>query len=275
AKVTVEVTKKFSDWDKAESFTFILTAVTNGAPMPAKTTATATKASPLAVFGEIEFNSAGTYEYTITEQDDGVPGVSYDKTAHKVVVTVTKDAATNDLSAVIKYDGADSLTVTNTYTPPKNAKVTVEVTKNFNFWDKADSFTFKLAAVTEGAPMPASTTAKATEEAPLAVFGEIEYEAVGTYEYTITEQDDGISGITYDKTEHKVVVTVTLDAAANTLIATVKYDGADSLTITNTYESPANTGDTNNIAFPFLMMNFSLIMAVILIRKLAKRRRLE
>ena len=233
-KATLEATKSFDNWGKAESFTFNLAAVTEGAPMPANKSATATKDEPLASFGEIEYEKAGTYEYTITEVNDGEDGVSYDTTPHKVVVTVTKaDDATNKLTAEVKYDGAETLTITNTYT---STKAELKATKQFNDWGKAESFTFKLAAVTEDAPMPASDTATATKDSLLASFGEVEYEKAGTYEYTITEQNDGVDGVTYDTTPHNVVVTVTkADDASNKLTAEVKYDGADSLTITNTY----------------------------------------
>ena len=115
--VSLEVTKSFNDWSKAESFTFILEPVTAGAPMPASTTAIATEVDPLASFGNITFESEGTYEYTITEVDDGIDGITYDKTEHEVVVTVTK-GDDNTLTASVRYDGEESLVITNTYTKP-------------------------------------------------------------------------------------------------------------------------------------------------------------
>ena len=234
---TPEVTKAFNDWGKVESFTFTLAAV-GDAPMPAAggEVATATEAAPLAKFGEITYEKAGTYEYTITETAGEVDGVSYDITAHKVIVTVTKsDDETNALTAEVAYDGADSLTVTNEFTP---AKATPEVTKAINVWCEGDELAFTLAPVTEGAPMPAKggETATATEDAPLAKFGEIEFTEAGTYEYTITETNGGADGVAYDITAHKVVVTVTkADDETNALTAEVTYDGADSLTVTNTF----------------------------------------
>ena len=235
-KAPLEVTKDFADWGKADSFTFNLAAVTEGAPMPENTTAVATEAAPTAVFGEITYEKAGTYEYTITEVNDGADGVTYDVAPHKVVVTVTKaEDETNALTAEVKYDGADSLVVTNTYA---STKAEIKATKQFNDWGKAESFTFNLAAVTEGAPMPENTTAVATKDAVDAVFGEIIFEKAGTYEYTITEVNDGVDGVTYDTAPHSVVVTVTkAEDATNALTAEVKYDGADSLIITNTYTS--------------------------------------
>lgn len=113
----IEVTKDFADWDKAQGFTFILEAVTAGAPMPASNTAVATEVAPLASFGNITFESEGTYKYTIIEVDDGIPGITYDKTEHEVVVTVTR-GDDNSLTASVKYDGKDGLVITNTYMKP-------------------------------------------------------------------------------------------------------------------------------------------------------------
>ena len=115
--VSLEATKAFNDWSKAESFTFILEPVTAGAPMPASNTAVATEPAPLASFGNITFESEGTYKYTIIEVDDGIPGITYDKTGHEVVVTVTR-GADNSLTASVKYDGKDGLVITNTYMKP-------------------------------------------------------------------------------------------------------------------------------------------------------------
>ena len=238
-KATIEATKEFEDWGKATEFKFDLAAVTEGAPMPSKTTASATEENPLASFGEIEYEKAGTYEYTITEQNGGADGVTYDTTAHKVKVVVTKaNDATNKLTAAVTYDGADSLTITNTY---EATKATLEATKDFADWGKATEFTFDLAAVTTGAPMPAKTSATATEQTPLASFGEITFEKAGTYEYTITEVNDGVDGVSYDTTAHRAVVTVSKAQGTNKLSASVKYDGKDSLIITNTFTAAEAT----------------------------------
>ena len=233
-KAKIEATKDFAYWGKADSFTFNLKAVTPGAPMPANTTAVATESEPLASFGEITYEKAGIYKYTITEVNDGKDGVTYDTAAHEVIVTVSKDPVTNALSAEVAYDGEESLTITNTYA---STKAKIEATKEFNAWGKADSFTFDLAAVTDDAPMPAHTTAVATQANPTAVFEEITYEKAGTYTYTVTERNDGKDGVSYDTAAHEVVVTVTKDKVTNALSAEVTYDGEEKLTITNTYTS--------------------------------------
>ena len=241
-EATPEVTKALvgRDWNDDDEFTFRLDAVTEGAPLPETVTAAATKAARTAVFGSIRFDAEGTYEYTITEIDGGIEGVTYDISAHKVTVTVTKDENEYKLVASVSYDGAESLTVTNRFENPTPAEATPEVTKAISGrdWNDDDTFTFRLDAVTEGAPLPATVTAVATKEAKTAVFGSIRFDAEGTYEYTITELDGGIEGVTYDISAHKVTVTVTKDETEYKLVASVSYDGAESLTVTNVFENP-------------------------------------
>ena len=143
---TLQATKEFNDWSKANSFTFNLAAVTAGAPMPASTTATATATVKTATFGAITYKTAGIYEYTITEVNDGVPGVTYDTTPHKVTVTVTS-GTDGKLTATVKYDGKDSLTVTNTY---KSGFLVIEKTVTGNLADKNKYFTFKITLNVDG-----------------------------------------------------------------------------------------------------------------------------
>ena len=229
-----EATKSYNSWGEADSFTFVLAAVTDGAPMPDVTELTVTEAAPTAVFAELEFDTVGVYEYTITEVDDGIPGVTYDTTPHQVLVTVSADQETNELSAVVTYDGADTLIITNTYAPAP-CTANPEVTKELEGreWNDGDEFIFDIVAVTEGAPMPEVTFATATNDNPIAVFGTIEFTEPGVYVYTITERYGGLPGVTYDNEPHTVTITVTDIGGA--LEAVIDYDGENTLIITNTY----------------------------------------
>ena len=255
----LHVTKNFNDWSKADSFTFRIKAITEGAPMPVNLTATATEAEKTAEFRNIEFWEVGkgTYEYEISEINDGIDGIAYDTNAHKAVIQVTKaDDATNALSSAVLYDGVEAakddstgLTITNTFTA---ATTVLKVTKDFNDWSKASSFRFDLTAK-GNAPMPESKTgdvAEATKKNTTAAFGEIAFDKAGTYRYIITEENTGVDNVTYDTAKHKVEVTVVKDENTNALtVESVKYDGDSSLTIRNTYTAPAagksvKTGDT-------------------------------
>ncbi len=255
----LHVTKSFNDWSKADSFTFSIKALTEGAPMPVNLTATATEAEKTAEFRNIEFWEVGkgTYEYEISEVNDGIDGIAYDTNAHKAVIQVTKaDDATNALSSTVLYDGVEAakddstgLTITNTFTA---ATTVLKVTKDFNDWSKASGFRFDLTAK-GNAPMPESKTgdvAEATKKNTTAAFGEIAFDKAGTYRYIITEENTGVDNVTYDTAKHKVEVTVVKDENTNALtVESVKYDGDSSLTIRNTYTAPAagksvKTGDT-------------------------------
>ena len=268
--------EKYGDFFDKASFDFVLKPVTKDAPMPETVKAdtskadaskdntpvteaviTATKENPSPAFPEMTFDRAGTYEYTLQEVNGGLDGVDYDTDStgnpkvHKVVVAVTKtDDETNALSASITYDGQKNLEITNTFT---SAKAVLKVTKDFNDWSKASGFKFDLKA--EGdSPMPeneAGAVAEATQDHRTAEFGEIQFDKAGTYRYTITEENGGISHITYDSTSHEVEVTVIKDETTNALsVASVKYDGADSLTIKNTYSKPETNETPNNKPTP-------------------------
>ncbi|MBR3330228.1 MAG: hypothetical protein IKG25_03315, partial [Mogibacterium sp.] len=82
-----------------------------------------TEGSPVAIFDQMEFQSAGTYYYTLKEiipdgaevSADGKTavkdGIIYDNTEHEVVVTVRE--INGQKYASVKYDGNNSLTIAN------------------------------------------------------------------------------------------------------------------------------------------------------------------
>lgn len=257
---SINVTKMFNDWSKTQKgFTFTLTAKGNTAgittPMPKDAiggvvSKTATSEQRTVDFGSISFEKTGTYTYTVQETAGDEDGITYDATAYKVEVVVTKATdASNKLSAAVKYYGkdgqdlTDGLTVTNTFTPVKGE---LKVRKEFNDWSKAGSFTFNLTP--EGnAPMP--TDAKegkksvTVTDGSAAGFGSMTFEKAGTYTYRISEEKGTASGVQYDTQVHTAVVTVEKDTKNNNKlsITEITYDGkkADNLTdplvITNTF----------------------------------------
>jgi pilin isopeptide linkage protein len=136
-KAHLEVTKALtaadgvstdSGWVNAGNFAFTLAPGTGkdaggstiAVPMPAAggEKASATKAAPLAKFGDILFTQAGTYTYMIQETAGSADGVTYDTTPYQATVTVT-EAADGTLSAGVSYGGQSSLTITNRFTPAK------------------------------------------------------------------------------------------------------------------------------------------------------------
>ena len=77
-------------------------------------------------------------------------------------------------------------------------------------WTEGDKFTFKIKAVTEGDPMPESSTVTVTSS-DTSSFGNIAYTKPGTYTYQVTEEvpETKLGGVTYSQAVYQVVVTVT------------------------------------------------------------------
>ena len=78
------------------------------------------------------FPEAGRFTYTIHEDTGSTSGVRYDGYLYTMTVEVTKNTSDNSLSATCSFSYplgeetvvANSITITNTYTEPKNAQVT-------------------------------------------------------------------------------------------------------------------------------------------------------
>ena len=107
------------------------------------------------------------------------------------------------------YDGYD---IRNTYVPPETIVIPpVEKTITGNPGEDV-TFTFRLTGLAN-APMPeGSTNGQKTisiKGAGTADFGQIKFNRVGTYHYTITEIKGDRPGWTYDKTIYNLTVTVT------------------------------------------------------------------
>ncbi|MBR4395052.1 MAG: Cys-Gln thioester bond-forming surface protein [Eubacteriaceae bacterium] len=275
--VYLEATKEFNDWGKADSFKFLLASVTADAPMPEDATATATESEPTAVFLPITFVEPGKYEYTITEENGGVDGVSYDTTKHKVVVNVTEETVIDEnsdppgyllssysLKAEVLYDGKKSLIITNTFTPAE-AEIAVTKLLEGRKWLDADSFTVTLTPVTEGAPMPETEELTLTKAAQTGSFGPIQFEKAGTYEYFVKETPGTEENMKYDSAEHKVTVTVTkADGPDNALTAAVTYEKGNRVEIKN-ITGPPVTGDSDQLTLAFLILIGSFIALYVLL----------
>ncbi|MBR6957432.1 MAG: hypothetical protein IKH73_03170, partial [Erysipelotrichaceae bacterium] len=249
--VEFEVTKAFENWDKAQSFTFELAAVTDGAPMPKENTATSTETEPTAVFASILFGEPGTYEYTITEVNDGLDGITYDTTPHKVTVEVTEKTEISEeddylltsysLQANVLYDDEENLVITNTFSP---ATAQIEVIKLLEGrdWQENDSFTVILNAVTEGAPMPENTELTLTKDAQSGTFDTIEFDKAGIYNYSVQEIAGDEERMDYDPEPHSVIIVVSkAEDSTNALHASVEYRDGETVKIVNTKTQPNPT----------------------------------
>lgn len=272
----LEVTKNLQgrDWLDSDSFSFKLEATGETAQAVEDKIVTLPENAIVingsdkdkkASFGNIGFTKPGTYTFQVTEAvpegavNNVLNGITYDSSVKNITVNVTDNNAGELIAAVAEE--SDVLTFTNTYatsTVTLGENEQFKVTKNLvgRGWTDDDKFKFTLTAK-DGAPMPAvggnvviATNAEKTQK-----FGEITYEAAGTYEYQITETvpENPEEGMTYDRHPATVTVKVTEDYATGTLsVESVTYsDGADGAKFTNvlgknTKEVTSGNQDVNN-----------------------------
>ena len=229
----IEVNKTIEDTsDSAYDtvFEFTLSAVTEGAPMPAKGGEKATVTGEgTAKFGEITFTKAGTFEYTIQETAGDAAGYIYDTTTYNVTVKV--EDVGGKLEATVTY-GSDKteLTITNTY-DPKDAEVIFGARKMIKDASKSapdEDFTFQLMDKDHKVIQEVSRL----NGGPI-TFKAITFSKVGTYNYYIKEVAGTTRGYAYDTREYPVTVTVS-DPGDGQLTADVDY-GAEELVIENPY----------------------------------------
>ncbi|VTY30978.1 Spy0128 family protein [Streptococcus anginosus] len=169
-------------------------------------------------FQVINYDKAGEYHYTITEKKGQLGGITYDPKEVKATVKITDDGK-GKLHSEIVYEKNDT-TFNNTYTTQATS-ATFDVTKELTGRKlKAQEFEFELKE--DGKP-DVLQTAKNDAKGKVQ-FQAINYDKAGEYHYTITEKNNGLTGVTYDSSKVTVTVTVTDDGKGK-LSTTVTYDG--------------------------------------------------
>ena len=250
------------EWQENDSFTFTITAVTQGAPMPDRKEIVIDKdtTNHTASFGDITYTKPGTYKYEIREKNSEIPGMSSDSRAYQVQVVV-KDTGTGSLNVEkimysllaggsttkYEYNENNPMTFVNTY-DTATQRVIIRGTKTLTGDTLAkDQFSFALTKAekvgSEGATVPlpvidensleVGNTVKNTEATANNIFfGTITYDVqdAGTYKYYFQEvvPEDKEPGMVYDDEEKVVTVTVTYDN--DVLNATVSMDTDDGTT---------------------------------------------
>lgn len=198
------------------------------------------------VFDDLTFDKTGTYSYTVAEKSGNAGGITYDETLYGVTITVTEDTDTNKLVAQVSYSkgnqSVEAMSFTNTY---EAIPIGIQLGASKELQNAslaAGQFTFELTG-SEGAPMPESTTTTNTENGQV-LFGEITFDTVGEYDYTITEVNDGQEGITYDADATRTIHVSVTDRGEGFLGATVSYgeDGSHFVNI-GTPDDSSNGGD--------------------------------
>ncbi len=229
AEVTLSGTKVMEGRDfDANEFTFELYEDGNSVPKLATNKSKANGGT--FTFEKLTFDSIGTYNYTIAEKRGTLGGVSYSSKVYDVEIIVTDDTDNDGkLNAEVKIDGAtvaaDAITGTvvfeNIYTTD-SVDVTLEATKTLNGRELKDGeFNFALKDVDNNTVVQDDATNAANGRV---VFDTLTFDKVGTYNYVVYENETDGNGITVDKTEYAVVITVT-DNGEGQLLAEVKVNG--------------------------------------------------
>ena len=202
----------------------------------------------------VTYTAPGTHSYELREVAGTAGGVTYDRATYRVRTTVT-DAKNGTLA--VKHEladaegnptGDDSVTFTNGYeAAPVTLKLgAAKVLKGAEL--KAGQFSFELKS-RDGKVM---STAKNAADGSV-TFDALTFKQAGSYTFTVSEVDDGQVHVTYDKAVHKIVVTVSDEAADGTktgyLSAKVSYEGDANLppVFTNSYAEEPGTPETPGI----------------------------
>lgn len=171
------------------------------------------------------FSTAGVFEYDVKCTTTGDDALKVDTARYHVSMSIVEDgAAAVGLrldKIVVKNvetgDKPDGIAFNHTYAGPAKPIVGYDppVKKSIKGGAPADNATFRFLFKADEAsyPMPeGSSNGQRTVQvvgAGEAEIGEIEFTETGEYAYTVTEIDDGVAGYTYDKTEYRVLFTIT------------------------------------------------------------------
>lgn len=254
----IKVSKKLKGRDLAEGeFEFQLVELAaDGGESVAATGKNA--ADGTVALSPVTYTAPGMHSYELREVAGTAAGVTYDKATYRVRTTVT-DAGNGTLT--VKHEladaegnavGDDSVTFTNGYeAAPVTLKLgAAKVLKGAEL--EAGQFSFELKS-RDGKVM---STAKNAADGSV-TFDALTFKQAGTYTFTVSEVDDGQAHVTYDKAVHKIVVTVSDEAADGTktgyLSAKVSYEGDAGLppVFTNSYaEEPGTPGTPENPGTP-------------------------
>lgn len=254
----IKVSKKLKGRDLAEGeFEFQLVKIAaDGSESVAATGKNA--ADGTVALSPVTYTASGAHSYELREVAGTAGGVTYDRATYRVRTTVT-DAGNGTLTVKHELTDAEgnaandtSVTFTNGYqAAPVTLKLgAAKVLKGAEL--KASQFSFEL----KGRDGKVMSTAKNAADGSV-TFDALTFKQAGTYTFTVSEVDDGQAHVTYDKAVHKIVVTVSDEAADGTktgyLSAKVSCEGDANLppVFTNSYaENPGTPGTPENPGTP-------------------------
>lgn len=256
-----------------ESYTFEITPVTEGAPMPEKTQINVAPGNGMATiaaenvydangqFGPIVFDDTmdpGKYTYTIREIAGEDTNIQYDSHIYNVVVTATKDKSGNVSARITSIDSSSvsdessvNLEFTNDKVSPIDLSIPVEKNLVGRNVETTDSFTFRISEdETHDNPKRLSNlisdrslTIEPDTKNELKgefILSKFTLEDVGKeYWFVLEEQKGNIEQLDYDTS--KITVKVTFELIKNT------DDGSKTIVpVIQRVEEENSTIDANN-----------------------------
>lgn len=243
----------------ADTFTYSLTTLQSGSPMPAGSSGDTwdftISGTDTVSIEPITYSTVGNYTYELRQTVLAEKtGYTYDMQVYTIKVQVTNVDGGLQINVVVeKEDGykASVIEFTNAYQPlDSDIMVDPPVKKTVAGSPSADgTFTFKLEAEDKSYPMPSDSeegvklmTIVGAGEGD---FGTWSYTEEGTYHYTVKEVNNGEDGYTYDTTVYTITDIVT-DVDGKLIVArTVTNDSnetMDSYDFVNIYTSGDKSG---------------------------------
>lgn len=261
------------DWTENDSFSFEITAETQGAPMPSDG-ATATVRSTSGKdgeavafdFGNITFTAddmvvdgsavtSKTFVYTVNEikPNPAKAGIQYSTNVAKIYVTVTDDgeghlvatSSTENGTFVNKYETSLNYTAAGGLTLAKTLNGRDMTQGQFQIQvvphDEASAAVLGLLMNGKVFDMHAAKDGKAASVLVCSDVKFTQFDAGKTFTYTVSELGDAGNGYTFDKVDRTVTISVSDDPATATLTATTTVSGGpDAATYTyKTGDGPA------------------------------------
>ena len=204
------------------------------------------------LFDTISYTKTGVYDYTLSEVRGDRGGITYDATKHHVTVTVT-DNGEGQLLADVKYDNGTNIPeFTNTYhaqpaTDDPTAVKKMTSSKGNKYTLKGEDFAFTLQQQSAPANVSNADQTKRNDQQGNIRFDQLSFPLVGTYVFTMSEQDTTVPGVTKDGTVATITYVVKdvdhtgkLTVVSKTVTPITGANGKN-ITFTNHY-SPKNVG---------------------------------
>lgn len=256
------------EWTDGDEFSFTITAP-DGTPLPNPATVTVSKRDAedgiaAIKFGKIRYTAAGTYKYEIRENAGSTVGMTYDAHVATAEVTVTEDGNGTLTANVTKKENGR---FTNTYRTELNytAAGGLKLSKTLSGRPMTEGqFTFTVTPADEASanalgllPVANEFKSPATAEGTVGLIDilaghEVKFtqaDAGKTFKYTVTEENDGQPGYTYDDAVRTVTIAIADDTAGTLTATTTVSGGSEGTPLVTEYKTGAAAVESAVVPF--------------------------